>query len=119
MAVMTASEEVKELVAVESLVHWDGENILVGVFIVYTEVACIVTFECISGFGYLVTTSNTCLQRFEFLSVNIESQRVIMKINFMIEQDFSHQKVSHGSRETAIIVAFVIAVCIGQIGNCG
>ena len=85
MAVMTASEEVKELVAVESLVHWNGENILVGVFIVYTEVACIGTFECISGFGYLVTTGNTCLQRFEFLSVNIESQRVVIKINLVIE----------------------------------
>ena len=81
---MTASEEIKEFIGVESLVHWDGEKILFGVLIVYNEVVSIVIFKGITGLSYLVTTRNTRLESRQLMTINVESHRIISYIYFVV-----------------------------------
>ena len=116
---MPASKEVKKLIFVANLIHRDCENVLFRVLIVHDEVRCIVAFEGISGLGYLVTAGNASLKGIELMTVDGEFQRLISKINLMIEQDFGQQEIGHRARKAAIIVTFMVAMGIGKIGNCG
>ena len=114
VVVVDGAEDVLEDVAIERLIHRDGEDVLHRVLVVYGEVVLVVLREGVA----------LCLQLVAVADAGLQVGRVgggcrawSAGIDPLREHEFGQQERCHGARHATVVLPLVVAALVGQQGQ--
>jgi len=108
-------------------VHGDGEDVFLRGLVVYAEVEGIAVLESVAFLRDLIAIMDAGLPGVHCLPVDGEGHRlavgaaavgpVVIGVDLGVEEETGQQELGHGPCHASIVVAFEVAVFVGQIGQ--